>query len=472
VEERPLFPAALEPGSFRDRNSRVLVADGRVVRALSAQGLEDWRTLRASPLYDALTSERKLVRTRELEETLPRDALHGEVAGALEHEVVPFVSYPYEWPFEMLRDAALLQLELVRRAIEAGLMLKDSSPYNIQFRGSTPVFVDVGSFERLREGEPWVGYRQFCTLFLYPLLLHAWKGMPHQPWLRGSLDGISPHECRNLLSARDLLRRGALTHVALHARLERRHADKGGEVKDELRRAGFKKELILANVRGLERLISRLRPRAAVSAWSSYELTTTYSEADAERKRAFVAEAVAAASPRVVWDIGCNEGHHARLAAESAEIVVAMDADAVVIGRLYEYLKRERVTNVLPLVVDVTDPSPGLGWRLGERRPVTDRGRPDLTLALALVHHLSISANVPIAEVVSWLHALGGETVVEFPTADDPMVQRLLSRKRDGDHPDYNREWFERCLRERFDVVAWEELAGGQRLLYRASAHA
>ena len=124
--------------------------------------------------------------------------------------------------------------------------------------------------------------------------------------------------------------------------------------------------------------------------------------------------------------------------------------------------------NVLPLVVDVTDPSPGLGWRLRERRPLTERGRPDLTLALALVHHVSISGNVPIDEFVGWLHGLGGEIVVEFPTREDPMVQRLLSRKRPGDHPDYNREWFEQCLRERFDAVATEELAGGQRVLYRA----
>jgi SAM-dependent methyltransferase len=472
VEEQPLAPAALEPGSFRDPNSRVLVVDGRVLRALSPQGLEDWRRLRASPLFAALTAEEKLVGTHELEEQLPEDALHGEVAGALEHDVVPFVSYPYEWPFEMLRDAALLQLELVRRAIDAGLMLKDATPYNIQFRGARPVFVDVGSFERLREGEPWVAYRQFCMLFLYPLLLHAWKGIPQQPWLRGSLDGITPQECRDLLSTRDLFRRGALTHVALHARLERRHADRGGEVKTELKQAGFKKELIVANVQGLERLISRLRPPAAGSTWSSYELTSTYTEADAERKRAFVAAAVAAAQPRLVWDVGCNEGHHARLAATTADTVVAMDADAVVVGRLYEELAREQVTNVLPLVVDVTDPSPGLGWRLSERRPLADRGRPDLTFALALVHHVSIPGNVPIAELVRWLHGLGGETVVEFPTPEDPMVQRLLSRKRPGDHPDYNREWFERCLRERFDVVASDELAGGQRVLYRARARA
>jgi hypothetical protein len=469
VEGRALPPAALEPGSYRDRHSRVLLAEGRVVRALSERGLEDWRALRDSPLLDALTSEGKLIGTSELDAPPAADAsIHGGAAAALEHDLLPFVSYPYEWPFEMLRDAALLQLELVRRAIGAGLMLKDASPYNVQFRGASPVFVDIGSFERLREGEPWLAYRQFCMLFLNPLLLQAWKRLPFQPWLRGSVDGISPQDLRNVLSARDLLRRGALTHVVLHARLERRHGERGGDIKDELRKAGFKKELILANVRGLERLISRLRPGHRTNGWSSYELTTTYTHDDAERKRAFVAEGVAAERPTLVWDVGCNEGHHARIAADVAEHVVAMDADADVVGRLYASLRRENVPNVLPLVIDVSDPSPGLGWRARERRPLPDRGRPDLTMCLALVHHVSISANVPIAEFVDWLGELGGATIVEFPTAEDPMVQRLLSRKRAGEHPDYNREWFERCLGERFDVVASAELAGGRRVLYRA----
>ena len=241
MEERGLPIADLEPGSFRDPDSRVVVGAGRVLRLLSEQGLADWRALAAAPLFADLVAEGKLIGTREVDETgpLPSDGLAEPVAAVLEHEVLPFISYPYEWTFGMLRDAALLQLELVRRSLEAGLMLKDSSPYNVQFLGAKPVFVDVGSFEPLREGEPWAGYRQFCMLFLYPLLLQAWKGVPFQPWLRGCIDGISPQECRRLLSARDLLRRGAFTHVALHSRLERRYEDRDRDLKGELTFGGL-----------------------------------------------------------------------------------------------------------------------------------------------------------------------------------------------------------------------------------------
>jgi SAM-dependent methyltransferase len=474
VEERGLPIADLEPGSFRDPDSRVVVGAGRVLRLLSEQGLADWRALSAAPLFADLVAEGKLIGTREVDETgpLPSDGLAEPVAAVLEHEALPFVSYPYEWTFGMLRDAALLQLELVRRSLDAGLMLKDSSPYNVQFLGTKPVFVDVGSFEPLREGEPWVGYRQFCMLFLYPLLLQAWKGVPFQPWLRGCIDGISPEECRRLLSARDLLRRGAFTHVALHSRLERRYEDSDRDLKGELRSAGFRKELIAANVRKLERLVSRLRPAQSRSAWSGYRPTTTYSEEDAERKARFVRDAVAGEAPRLVWDIGCNEGRHARIAAQSADYVLAMDADAVVVDRLYEELAQEESTRILPLVVNVADPSPGLGWRGLERRPLLDRGRPDLIICLALAHHVSIAGNVPIAAFVDWLRDLGGTLVIEFPTQDDPMVRRLLARKRAGDHPDYRREWFEQRLSERFDVAESEELASGTRVLYRTRPRA
>ena len=412
-------------------------------------------------------AEGKLVETNVVvDAAAPVEAGESPPAAVLEHERIPVVSYPYEWSFGMLRRAALLQLELVRRSVEAGLMLKDSSPYNVQWRGARPVFVDVGSFEALREGEPWAGYRQFCSLFLYPLLLQAYKGVPFQPWLRGSLEGITPTEMRGLMSGRDLLRRGVPTHVALHSRLEQRYSSTERDLKRELKRAGFNKELILANVRKLEKLVGRLRWRPKESTWSGYELTTSYSEEDAARKAEIIEEVLAAEGPRLVWDLGCNEGRHARIAAQHADYVVAVDADALVVDRLFEALSAEGQERILPLTMNLVDASAGLGWRGAERLPFEARSDPDFALCLALVHHLSIGGNVPIAQVVDWLRSLDAALLVEFPDRDDPMVERLLRRKREHDHPDYRRDWFERCLAERFELVRSEVLSSGTRTLF------
>ncbi|MDQ4081299.1 MAG: methyltransferase, partial [Actinomycetota bacterium] len=365
--EPPVASAAgrlpLDPGSFRDWDSRVFYDDGRVLRALSEDGLADWVALSKSSLFREAVAAGELVDTRRVDGVDAPQALLRGTAAVLEHERIPFVSYPYEWPFAMLRDAALLQLDLLARALAEDLTLKDATPYNVQWRGARPVFVDVGSFEPLRPGEPWHGYRQFCTLFLYPLLFQAYKNLPFQPWLRGTLAGISPGEARSVMSGRDLLRRGVLTHVVLHSRLERRHGATGRNVRAELRAAGFRKELIAANVRRLTRLVERLRWEPGRTAWSEYGATTSYTEADAERKAAFVREVTGSRRWELVWDLGCNEGRHARLAAADARYVVAVDADAAVVDRLYRSLREAREENVIPLVGDVADPSPGLGWQ-------------------------------------------------------------------------------------------------------------
>jgi hypothetical protein len=457
----------IEPSSFRDPDSRVVEADGAVLRLLSEQGLRDWEALAASELFRKAVAEGKLVGT-EVENERDRlpDGLVGGAAAVLRHEVVPFVSYPYEWTFAMLKDAALLQLELLRSALDENLILKDSSPYNLQWRGARPVFIDVGSFERLREGEPWVGYRQFCMLFLYPLLLQSYKDVPFQPWLRGRLDGIEPQQARALMSFRDLFRSGVLAHVVLHARLERRNADSTRDVKAELGKAGFKKELIIANVKRLQRLVGKLDWKPGATAWSDYGPRGHYTDADTAAKDEFVRR-VAAERPRdLVWDLGANDGRYSRIAAEHVRTVVAMDADAAVVDGLYRSLRGE--DRILPLCVDVADPSPALGWRGAERRTLAERGTPDLTLCLALIHHVSISGNVPVAELLDWLRSLESTLVIEFPTPDDPLVQRLLARKRDGTHPDYERRHFEQALGERFDVESQKELSSGTRVLYVA----
>jgi SAM-dependent methyltransferase len=364
----------------------------------------------------------------------------------------------------MLKQAALLQLDLLVDALAAGLILKDATPYNVQWNGPRPVFIDVGSFTTYRSGSAWEGYRQFCELQLYPLMLSAWKDVPFQPWLRGSLDGISPAETRNLLSLRDRLRRGVTTHVVLHARLERRYADSAREVKAELSEAGFKKELVVANARKLRRLVERLEWRGSSVAWGDYTSTRTYSDDDAARKAAFVRGAVETVRPGLVWDLGCNDGTYSKLCAAEGAYVVAADADHAVV----DVLAREENERILPLVVDLADPPPSLGWRGGERRHLPARGKPDLTLALALLHHLAITRNIPLGELLDWLASLGGALVVEFVDPADEMTQRLLAAKRAGLHGDYTRDHFERLLAERFDVARTEELAGGRRVLYLA----
>jgi hypothetical protein len=465
--------ARVEPGSFRDRDSRVVVAPDAVYRALSTVGAEDWKALADTPLLERLQADGSLIATEEAgpgalgaeaSEILPEGT-----ETVLRHERLPFVSYPYEWSFAMLRDAATLQLDLLLESLEEGLILKDATPYNVQFRGSSPTFIDVGSFERLREGEPWVGYRQFCMLFLYPLLLCAYKDIPFHPWLRGSIDGIAPSDAARMFNFRDKFRRGVLTHVALHARLERRYEDRdAGEVKEDLKKANFKPELIKANVGRLRKLIGKLSWKAGDTAWTNYRRECTYSDDDARRKAEFVKEAADAVRPALTWDMGCNDGAYSRIAAESSDYVLAFDYDHATIDALYRSLRDEGDTRILPLVANLADPSPGLGWRGLERRPLEARGTPDLVLALALVHHVSITANVPLAEFLDYLAELEATVVIEFPKREDPMVKRLLSGKREGSNADYELETFERLLNERFDIERSTELPSGVRVLYVA----
>ncbi len=458
-----------EPASFRDPRSRVFEADGQILRALTDEGLADWNALGASTLARDLTAAGKLIPTERVADGDPLLLrLPAGYAALLRHERVPFVSYPYEWSFGMLRDAALLQLDLVEAALEERLMLKDSSPYNVQWRGAGPVFVDIGSFERLVGGEPWVGYRQYCMLYLYPLMLQAFKGIEFNAWLRGSLEGIPPGQFRSVLSVGDLLRPGVATHVVLHARLDRRQAARSAEVKAELRAAGWKSELIRANVRRLRKIVSRLEWRPRGPGWTRYADDRPYTDAAATSKDAFVAHVMGTRRWRSVWDLGCNDGRFARIAASHADHVLAVDSDPGVVEQLYRELAREGERRILPLVIDLADPSPGLGWRGVERKPLDGRGSPDLVLCLALLHHLVISANLPLREIVAWLRSLGAPLLVEFAAREDPMVRRLLAGKRADTHPDYRLEVFEEALRSSFRIERREPLDPGTRTLFFA----
>jgi hypothetical protein len=449
----------------------VFTSPDGVFRVLSPAGLEDWQALAGSKLWRELREEGRVVATEPAELDPAPDLLVGAGAAVLRHERVPFVSYPYEWPFSMLKDAALLQLDICRRALREDLALKDASPYNVQWRGTRPVFVDIGSFERLRPAEPWAGYRQFCMLFLYPLMLQAYKDLPYHAALRGSLDGIAPHDARAVLAG-ERFRKGVLSNVLLHARLESRYAGvEGREVKREMRRAGFSKELLAANFGKLEKLVARLEWKAGETGWTGYGADNTYDDSAAERKAQFVRAAAARRRVGLAWDVGCNDGRYARIAADAAGLVVAFDADHATVDALYRRLRHERREDILPLVMSVTDPSPDLGWRGRERASLERRGTPELTLCLAVVHHVCITGNVPVREFLDWLRALDTALVIEFPDRGDPMVQRLLGGKREGSNPDYEKASFERALTERFTIDRSEPVSE-TRTLYDARPRA
>lgn len=462
----------LEPGSFRDRTSSVFYGvGGEVYRGLDETALANWAAFSSSEFGSRAMREGKIAQTSLLDaEAFPEK---NGWAAALEHERIPFVSYPYEWCFGMLKDAALLHLELLSAALEEGMIIKDSSAYNIQWRGAEPVFIDIPSFEKWKSGEPWVGYKQFCEMFLFPLMLAAYKGLPFQPLLRGDIDGIPVEFCSRLLSLRDLFRPGCFAHVYLQSKLQATYANTSRSMKKELASSGFNAEIIKINVRKLRRLVSRLDLKHDTTTWSDYETVSmtnnTYTERDQQQKADFVRRAAAHRRHPLVWDLGCNTGMFSKIAAESADCVVAMDFDHLAVEKLYRSLKGSEVKNVLPLVANVANASPAQGWRGTERKRFEDRGKPSLVLGLALMHHIVISANVPLSEFIDWLASLGADVVLEFVIRRDPMVQKLLLNK-DDNYSDYTLDNFERLVKERFSVADEIEVNSGQRKLFHCTA--
>jgi SAM-dependent methyltransferase len=457
----------LEPASFRDPGSSVFYTDGRVYRGLGDEALGDWNALAATSFFPALLADGRVVRTELLEGEGP--AAGAGWAGVLEHETIPFVSYPYEWTFGMLKDAALLHLDILHEALAEAVTMKDGYAYNVQWRGSQPTFIDLTSFERAGGGGPWAGYRQFCQTFLYPLMLQAYKDVSFQPWLRGAINGIEPSQMRNLLSLRDKFRRGVFKHIVLHTAVEQRFAAKGAtKMTDELKSAGFSTELTRATVGSMRKLVGKLSWKRSKSTWNDYRSTCTYTDADAEEKGRFVQKCLGERPWELAWDLGCNDGLYSRMAAEHAGYVVATDLDELVVDHLYRSLREEGNTRILPLTMNLADPSPNVGWRGLERRSFTDRRRPDVVLALALIHHLVIGANLPLGEVVDWLRGLGAHLVIEFVAPNDPQTERLLANKVAGQHDDYRQDNFERVLGESFEITARDELPSGTRVMYFA----
>ena len=457
--------ARVNAGSFRDRDGRVYQYQGRIFRGLSEAALQCFRQLQEKPFYTKLLESGKVVGSRELaaqENPLPDD-LRQQWAGFLEHDPVTVISYPYEWTFSMLKAAASLQLHLVERAVSNGFTLKDATPYNIQFVDRKPVFIDIPSFEPLDEGEPWSGYRQFCEMFLFPLMLQAYKGCNFQPFMRSAIGGVDVQIAAALFGFRDRFRKGVLSHVWLQSKLDRRFGGSSENVRSNLKSAGFNRELILVNVRKLQKLVKGLEWKAKGSEWGDYTEFHNYSDQDHQLKEDFISDAVQSESPETVWDIGCNTGQFSRIAARHCQQVVSMDIDHVAVERMVR--NPDTPDNMLPLLQNVADPSPNWGWRNQERTHLRSRSEPDLVLCLALIHHVVITAHIPLAEFIDWLAAITDKLVIEYVSRSDDKVETLLRNKEDKYH-DYSSESLENSLNQHFEIKQRLDLNQGNRTLY------
>ncbi len=450
-------------GSFRDPSGFVFYRDGTLLRQVNESYHQEYDALLASGLYDELTSEGFLVPHEEA--PIDRAATAGAYR-VLAPRAVAFVSYPYEWCFGMLQDAALATLEIQRRALDRGMTLKDASAFNVQFHDGRPILIDTLSFEFHREGEPWIAYGQFCRHFLAPLLLMSLVDVRLGRLLERYLDGIPLDLASRLLPRRSWLRFAPLLHLHLHARSLKRFAGTSLKEGRPARPVGLRS--LLGLVSTLEGAIRRLSWTAWGTEWADYELTHGYSAEAHEAKRRLVAEFLERVRPGIVWDLGANTGEYSRLAVDRGARVIAIDGDPAAVERTYQTTRREGNAGILPLWIDLSNPSPALGWAHRERQSLVQRGPADLVLGLALLHHLAISNNVPLPSVARLLADLGPRLVIEFAPKEDPQVQRLLASREDI-FTDYDTEGFERAFGSVYEILESRPIADSGRRLYLMS---
>jgi len=461
----PEAPGALQdPGSFRDPSGFIFRRDDTIYRQVNRSFAREWDDLVGSGLLHSLQAKGILIR----HETAPLGAaLRPDLAHAMiRPEKLDFVSYPYEWSFGQLRDAALVTLEAQTVAAAAGFTLRDATAYNVQFQRGRPVLIDTLSFERAEPGAAWLAYRQFCEHFLAPLALMARRDVRCGLMLREFVDGIPLDLAATLLPGRTKLNPGLLSHIHLHARAQTRYADRAEAGAAAVSRRTMTPLRQRALIDSLRRTVEGLRWESSGTEWADYADNTSYGEAAALRKDDLARQFLRDAGGERVWDLGANTGRFSRIAADIGRRVVAWDIDPAATERHYRRIRADGTTTILPLVLDLANPSPGLGWANAERGSLEDRADADVVLALALVHHLAISRNVPLERLADFFAALAPGLIVEFVPKDDPMVRRLLATREDV-FPEYTIEAFRAALGRRFEIVAEAPIEGSSRSLLR-----
>ena len=436
------------PASFRDTYGFLFLKKGILYRQVNWECKENYDLLMSSGLYAKLVEENILVPHEEVNDKTFIQA--DQAYKIIKPQRLSFISYPYEWCFSQLKKAALITLEIQKIALDYGMSLRDASAYNIQFKGYRPVFIDTLSFEKYVPERPWIAYRQFCQHFLAPLMLMSCIDEHLIQLLRIHIDGIPLDLACRMTPFLTRVRPSMATHICLHARSQRYFAQKSKQ-KDIKRIYKMNKIRMMGLIDNLISAVSGLKRRLRPSIWQNYYVDTNYSQVAMEHKKNIIKQLLKEAKPGHLWDLGANTGVFSRIAANQGSSVISFDCDYEVIERNYAVCLREKRENVLPLFVDLINPSPAIGWENKERLSLLQRGPTDTVLALALFHHLAINNNVPFDRIANFLSKLCNFLIIEFVPKEDSQVQRMLTTREDI-FSDYTQTYFEEAFKKYFNL--------------------
>ncbi len=444
--------------SFRDPSGFVFVQENNIFRVVNNSYRDNYDSL-MSKLYPTLRQAELLIPHKEIDFDATKNTNQYKL---LQAEKIPFISYPYEWSFSQYQDAALNTLAIQRKALEQGMTLKDASAYNIQFHKGKPIFIDTLSFEKYEEGSPWMAYGQFCRHFLAPLALMSYHDPRMGAMMRDYIDGIPLDLASILLPFKSRFRVPLFLHIHLHASSQKRHANSENKAAKTNRK--ISRAAMMGLMDSLENGIKKLRLKTNRTEWGKYYEETILSDDYLTKKQTLVSDLLENVDAKLVWDLGANDGTFSRLAAQRA-YTIAFDIDHLAVEYNYLNIKEKQEKNILPLLLDLTNPSPAIGWNNEERDSVFRREKPDLILALALVHHLAISNNVPLNKLAAFFAQLTPQLIIEFVPKSDPRVRTLLTTREDI-FPDYTHEGFEVAFSEFFTINRKQKIEGTDRILY------